>query len=233
MAVRFLGTYDLPIRSRAYAIVAVSLLALSHASCEHEEDPGSPTAPSAPSVVSVTVTLVPVTPEYQAVAVAAFSDGSSREVTAEAQWTSSNPGVATVSTTGRVLPVAAGSTEIQALFQSVTGRAALTVSQPALLQPNYRVSGTILDALDQVGVQGVLVRLVPEGGSPPPAAVTSSSGTYQILGSWSGPPMFNATITVQHNGCTAQSVQRTLDFVLPRGPRPADGTRVDCNAPPL
>ena len=59
MAVRFLGTYDLPIRSRAYAIVAVSLLALSHASCEHEEDPGSPTAPSAPSVVSVTVTLVP------------------------------------------------------------------------------------------------------------------------------------------------------------------------------
>jgi hypothetical protein len=168
----------------------------------------------------VTVTLVPVFPNYQATAVAAFSDGSSREVTIDAQWTSSNPSVATVSSGGRVTPVAVGSTEIRATYQGVSGGASLTVAQPPVLVPNYSVSGTIRDGLDRAAVFGVVVTVLPEGQTSPPAAVTSSSGTYEITGSWVGNPPFNATITARRDGYGTETVQRvvsteaTVDFTL-------------------
>ena len=97
------------------ARLVVVLLQLS---CDGQPDLRStPTAPSSPSVPpsvgSITVALVAVGSEYQTTAVAAFSDGSSREVTSEAQWSSSNAEVAAVSASGRVTPAAPGTTEIR------------------------------------------------------------------------------------------------------------------------
>jgi hypothetical protein len=66
--------------------------------------------------------------QYQATAF--FSDGTSQNVTAQATWSSTAPGIAQVTTTGvrgRVTALAAGSTTIRAVFDGVTGSTPLTV----------------------------------------------------------------------------------------------------------
>ena len=60
-------------------------------------------------------------------AVAAYSDGSSRDVSTQASWSSSRTSVASVSATGVVTGLTAGSTDIVAAYQGVTGRQTLAV----------------------------------------------------------------------------------------------------------
>lgn len=60
-----------------------------------------------------------------------FSDGSSSDVTQTASWSSSQPAVATIDTTGLATGVAAGSTTISASSGSVSGSASLSVTAPA------------------------------------------------------------------------------------------------------
>lgn len=114
---------------------------------------GTPVPSVAPGATarSVTVVLVPSATAYQASAVAAFDDGSSREVTTEAIWTSAEPTVATVSSAGQVTVLKAGSTEIRATYQAVSGGAVLTVAPPPPPPPPptfYTVSGSVRDSLD-------------------------------------------------------------------------------------
>jgi hypothetical protein len=110
----------------ARAAMVLGIILVLSAACSDS----NPAAPSAPSPRSLTVIIVPVEPEYQATAAAAFSDGSSREVTREVQWTSTKTDVAVVSDTGRVTPIAPGATEIRGTYQSVSGSAQLTVASP-------------------------------------------------------------------------------------------------------
>jgi uncharacterized protein YjdB len=63
----------------------------------------------------------------QFVASAMMSSGPEQLVTAFATWVSSNPGVATVSSTGLVTAVAAGTTAITASYHGVTGALIVTV----------------------------------------------------------------------------------------------------------
>jgi hypothetical protein len=168
----------------------------------------------------VTVTLVAVTPGHQATAVAAFSDGSSREVTTEVQWASSNTAVANVSASGRVTPVSVGSTEIRASYQAVTGSASLIVSTPTSLTPNYRFSGTILDSLDRAPVYGVRVKFESDGHAIDTFVWTDSRGNYEI-GALNANPTVPVTISTLRDGYASQSVYKTVaagevknDFVL-------------------
>ncbi|WP_229423181.1 Ig-like domain-containing protein [Telluria aromaticivorans] len=92
----------------------------------------------AADVVSIAVT--PATPSVaigatqQFVATAAYSDGSARDVTKIAAWTSAMPGVATVTPTGGIaLGVNAGSSAVTAAFEGKTGSATLTVLPAKLL----------------------------------------------------------------------------------------------------
>src|SRR5688572_11670129 len=96
------------------AMAVIGAASLTQLSCSGAETRLAGPAASAPR--SVTVALVAVGTGYQGTAVAAFADGSSREITAEAVWSSSNPAVATVSTSGQVTPVAPGSTEVRATY---------------------------------------------------------------------------------------------------------------------
>jgi uncharacterized protein YjdB len=64
----------------------------------------------------------------QFVAGAMMSSGPEQSVTSTAAWSSSNPAVATVSATGLVTAVAAGSTDITATYGGVAGTASLTVN---------------------------------------------------------------------------------------------------------
>jgi hypothetical protein len=61
-------------------------------------------------------------------AVATMSSGPEQLVTNTAAWVSSSPGVATVSSTGLVTPVAAGTTVITATYAGFGGNAGLTVN---------------------------------------------------------------------------------------------------------
>jgi Big-like domain-containing protein len=64
---------------------------------------------------------------FQLTATARFSSGTTQDVTSQAAWGSSAPGVMGVSLTGRVTALAPGRAEISAIYQGLTGRLPLTV----------------------------------------------------------------------------------------------------------
>jgi Bacterial Ig-like domain (group 2) len=60
-------------------------------------------------------------------ATARWSDGTSEDVTRGATWQSPNPAVATVTSTGLLTGVSAGTVDVSAAFQGQTGRASVQV----------------------------------------------------------------------------------------------------------
>jgi len=81
------------------------------------------------SVTSLSVTCVADGSAYACTAVANFSNNTTQDVTRTGTaWSSSNPAVATVDSTGRVTPVANGQVEISARFQSTVGGVVLNLS---------------------------------------------------------------------------------------------------------
>lgn len=98
---------------------------------------GSVISPAAVLTVSnKTVTSIAVSPSSQTLtagtqqqytATATYSDGSFGDITTSVTWTSSNTGVATISSAGLATAVATGTTTISATLNSVIGTATLTV----------------------------------------------------------------------------------------------------------
>jgi hypothetical protein len=102
---------------------------------------GSPTTPPpannpppAPTLANVALnsgrTAINVGETEQFSATANFSDNSTQNVSGTATWSSANTGVATVNASGLVTAVAAGSAEIRATFQNMTGTRTVQVSAP-------------------------------------------------------------------------------------------------------
>jgi hypothetical protein len=150
--------------------------------------------PTRPSVVprSVTVTGVPTGTQYQLSAVAGFSDGSTQDVTSQATWSSSDSGVAIVSGTGLVTPVANGSALITATYQNVRGSMGLTVvapsvppSGPAPPPPSpaqtYTLSGILRATPLNESVAGVNIEAM-HGGLVVATATTDGAGFYRLTG---------------------------------------------------
>ncbi len=90
--------------------------------------------PPTPSYVSVTpaTTAIGIGGTQQYTATAVFADGSTQDVTSQAQWESSSAVVALVSNTGLANALSMGSTKISAVFQNVIGSATLNVSSAKL-----------------------------------------------------------------------------------------------------
>ena len=88
-------------------------------------------AMSPQTLTSITVT--PANPSIitgalqQFVATGTYSDGSTQNLTSQATWTSSNPGVATINASGLATGVSGGTTTISATLAGVTGNSTLTV----------------------------------------------------------------------------------------------------------
>ncbi len=106
-----------------------------------------------PSLVSIAVT--PATPSIakgatqQFVATGTYSDSSTQVLTGFATWNSTNTAAATVSTGGLATGAGAGSTTIQATYNSITGSTSLTVTGATLVSiavtpanPTLFTSGT-------------------------------------------------------------------------------------------
>ena len=81
------------------------------------------------TVTAVTVTCTPETGAHVCTAMARLSNGVTQDVTRSgASWSSSNPTIAPVDSTGRVTHLGNGQVEIAARFQSVVGGMVLTLS---------------------------------------------------------------------------------------------------------
>ena len=63
-------------------------------------------------------------------ATAHYSDDSTDDVTSDASWSSSDEAVATVSSSGLVSAVAAGTATVTASYQGQTGTSDITVTEP-------------------------------------------------------------------------------------------------------
>jgi uncharacterized protein YjdB len=94
------------------------------------------TVPATPKTLA-SIAISPADPSLiagstqQFTATATYSDNSTADVTKTVSWTSSNPAVATISSTGLATAVAAGSVTIAASLDSIGGSAPLSVSAPA------------------------------------------------------------------------------------------------------
>ncbi len=83
--------------------------------------------------LSPTSATTPIGLTQQLVATGTFSDQSSQDLSSEATWTSSDPAVASVSTTGIVTGLQAGSATITATSLGMTATANVTVTAVTLL----------------------------------------------------------------------------------------------------
>lgn len=90
---------------------------------------------------SATLVSIEVTPANTSIAkdttqqfsaTGTYSDNTTKDITASVTWSSSNTGVATVSSTGLTTAVAAGSTTIKAESGDISGTTALTVTNATL-----------------------------------------------------------------------------------------------------
>lgn len=74
-----------------------------------------------------------------------YEDGTTEDVTTSASWSSSDEGVATVSSGGLVTAVAAGAATITASYKGVSGECAVTV-EPAAESLSVTPSSVTLDS---------------------------------------------------------------------------------------
>jgi len=178
-----------------------------------------PTAPPAPTVNALTVTgsapLVGATSQFTATA--AFSNGTTQNVTSQASWRSSNPSVASVNGSGVVSGLAAGTADVTATYQSASGTTHLAVSPPVI--PTYAISGLVTDGTSGGVLPNINVQ-VSSGPSAGASAKSDSGGRYTVAGVRAG------TMTLSASATSYQSVDKTitvtgdtfLDFILPRVP---------------
>jgi carboxypeptidase family protein/Big-like domain-containing protein len=195
--------------------LAVALMAACNGSNSSTGAP-APTVPSpapAPTVASLSVTgaTPAIGATAQFAAIATMSNGTIQAVTAQASWSSSSSSVATVSVGGAVTVVAAGETDIQATYQSVSGRMHLTIARAS-----FTVSGNVTDATSR----GVLPNINMSAAGR--ATTTDGAGNYSLTGIAAG----NVTVSALAAGYESSNKTVTVvsdtrvDFVLTRTASP-------------
>jgi hypothetical protein len=138
----------------------------------------SPPPPAAASVVRVEVEApASMDPDasLQLKANAIKSDGSAENVTAQAQWSSSNTGVVEVSAAGVATARARGEANVIARYQSRSASARLLV----LPAGTFRLTGQVADG--SVALSGVTVTVLAGTGEGL-SAVSDMTGAYAIYG---------------------------------------------------
>jgi len=99
---------------------------------------GSGDSPSVPAASLTSLTVTPASSAISAgesqqfIATAGYSDGSSKDVTAQAQWAVGDAGIASVDASGKATALAVGTTQISVVFQTQSSSAELSVSAAEL-----------------------------------------------------------------------------------------------------
>jgi len=109
--------------------LSAACLAIAPATSPAADDPPAIGEPASVAIEPAASTLVGHRATRQLIASAVDADGSSRDLTRALHWTSLDPAIATVSTRGRVIPLANGKATIVARGGSVEARATVEVSE--------------------------------------------------------------------------------------------------------
>lgn len=178
-------------RFRAWLIVFTLLLTSGCNVCGSSVAP-TVTPPPVVTVSSVTIAGMGaeglVGDELSLTLAAALSDQTTKDVTAQATWESSNTAVATVSPAGRLVMAGPGECEIKATYQGATTSRHLVVSRPS---PGIGlVAGVLSDATTQRPVVGARVEIV-DGVNIGKFATSDGNGYYAI------PNIINGTMTLR------------------------------------
>jgi Big-like domain-containing protein len=107
---------------RVSAVAFAMVLAVVAAACG-----SSSTSPTTVSSIAINGTAPGVGASAQFTAIATMSNGTTQDVTGLSAWTSSNTGAASVSSTGLVIGIGAGTTTVTATYLSVTGTDPITI----------------------------------------------------------------------------------------------------------
>lgn len=137
-------------------------------------------------VISPTASSMPINTSQQLTATGNYSDGSSADLTSTVTWTSSTTAIATISNTGLVSAVGAGSTNISASLGGVSQSTTLTVTAPTIVSIAVTPVGLTLGiginqqfvatATYSDGSSSDLSSAVTWTSSSTPAATVASSG---------------------------------------------------------
>jgi Big-like domain-containing protein/carboxypeptidase family protein len=160
------------------AITSVGLAMLVACAADTNQSPAAP-APAG-GVFEIRITsAAPSDATIQLTATARLADGSSRDVTTSAVWTSSNPALATVSASGLVTAVGAGQVEVRASYQGVMGTLTLQVDRPI---QRFALSGVV----HEVGPAGAAVANarveIVRGPGAGAFVTTDGAGIYRLPG---------------------------------------------------
>jgi hypothetical protein len=201
----------LSIADRRFSLVMLSLFLGAATACGSD----SPAPPAAPSPTTTTVQVratgdasQPLEPGQtrQLAATATLSTGTTSDVSTQAAWLSSAPGVATVSAAGLVTAVTEGDAEISATFQSVRGtaavgvrrlRCAVTISPATAAFGNFGGGGSV-----QVAVSAAVCRWSARSDASwfpfafePPAAGSATFAYTAPANSTTAPRTANIVVT--------------------------------------
>ena len=153
--------------------------------------------------VAPAASSIPVNTTQQFTATGAYSDGSSRDLTALVTWGSSAAAVATVDANGLVSGVAAGTTTISATLGAVSGSTTLTVNAPTIVSITVSPDGLTLG----VGIKQQYT-----------ATATYSDGSSQDLASgvtWTSSD--NTVASIDNNGLATTVAQGTITITATVG----------------
>ena len=104
-----------------------------------------------PTLVSISVTPSGISIErgktQQFTATGAYSDGSTRDITSEVTWTSSNMAVVTISAAGLATAKAAGVTAIKAMLGDIGYLTMITVTEPEVTEYDFAIAQPTVSAV--------------------------------------------------------------------------------------
>jgi len=205
---------------RRLLVAGLTVLSLAAGGCGDGTDPTAAAAalarrPAPPAAVIVSPPRGRVR-AGQTLQLRAIAIDVRRRATAskDARWTTSNASVATVSPTGVVTGVAAGSVRIRATSRSVVGSAAITVTASAAPTP-------------------------PPPGTPGPGTPAPPSGAYTFCTAAGAPCEFIGLRDVRLVGPNGAFVQQTAYHTIPcasygfGNQNPAPGQALHCEYGPL
>ena len=172
-------------KSRLIPLAAGALVAVAIVSCGDDPSPTRPSGtsatppPAAPVSVTRVDTVIPATlapgTSGQATATATMSDGSVRDVTNDAQWSSTNSGVVRASSGGALVAPQRGEAIVTARHanRSSTGRIFV------LPAGTFRLTGVVSEAGEPLNT--VRVEVI-EGTGQGLTAITNPDGQFAIYG---------------------------------------------------
>ena len=186
----------------------------------------SATAPPPPTLSSIAVTpanqTITIGATQQYTATGTYSDGSTQNLTSQAAWTSSNTGVASITSAGLATGVSAGSTTITATLSGVTGSTGLTVQAVPLSITTSSLPGGTLNV-------SYSATLAATGGTLPytwsiasgslPTGLSLNGGTGVISGTPTVAGTFNFTVRVTDSRNPAQTATRALSIAVGGAPQ--------------